>query len=439
MKTTPAYNLNVALRETGLKADTLRAWERRYGLPEPARSSGGHRLYSDRDIETIRWLQARLEEGLRIKQAVEMWKSFAAEGQDPLIVKPAAAPEINFDQPIYGQTTALEEMRGNWVTACQNFNESLAENIVNQAFAMYPAETVCHQVLLAGLAQIGDLWYLGKASVQQEHFASALVARRINTLIGASPPPNRTQTILIGCPPGENHTIAPLMLAFMLRQRGWRVVYLGANVPPQRFEETIQAVKPQLTILTAQHLGSAATLLDLADFLVQKEIRVAFGGLIFNRNPQLKSSIPGYYLGDQLQNAVNTISDILMSSPEAPKLPERTTEYQIALDSFKNKRPQIELSASENLMGTKIPFEHLSIANQFLSQNIIAALQIGNLDLLYSELSWIEKHIQNYQIDPVRLDRYLRAYRDALNKNMDNQGHILKEWFTWLNRNMKKS
>ncbi len=51
LSTTPAYNLKVVLKETGLAADTLRAWERRYGLPMPQRTAGGHRLYSQRDIE----------------------------------------------------------------------------------------------------------------------------------------------------------------------------------------------------------------------------------------------------------------------------------------------------------------------------------------------------------------------------------------------------
>ena len=57
--TTPAFNLKVVLKETGLAADTLRAWERRYGLPSPNRTAGGHRLYSQRDIETVKWLMKR--------------------------------------------------------------------------------------------------------------------------------------------------------------------------------------------------------------------------------------------------------------------------------------------------------------------------------------------------------------------------------------------
>ena len=61
------------LKETGIAADTLRAWERRYGLPKPERTSGGHRLYSQYDIQTIKWLMARQAEGLSISRAVEAW------------------------------------------------------------------------------------------------------------------------------------------------------------------------------------------------------------------------------------------------------------------------------------------------------------------------------------------------------------------------------
>src|ERR1043165_1858873 len=83
--TTPAFFLKVVLKETGLGADTLRAWERRYGLPVPNRSAGGHRLYSQRDIETIKWLMKRQAEGLSISRAVDLWNEQIASGVDPLV------------------------------------------------------------------------------------------------------------------------------------------------------------------------------------------------------------------------------------------------------------------------------------------------------------------------------------------------------------------
>ena len=80
----PTYNLKAVVKETGVQPDTLRAWERRYGLPDPGRSAGGHRLYSRRDIETVKWLASRAAEGLSISHAAELWKRMLAAGRDPL-------------------------------------------------------------------------------------------------------------------------------------------------------------------------------------------------------------------------------------------------------------------------------------------------------------------------------------------------------------------
>src|SRR5512145_944070 len=89
----PIYNLKAVVQETGLKADTLRAWERRYGLPQPERSGGGHRLYSQRDMEIIKWLIDRQEEGMSISRAVDLWRSLEEEGRDPLGMAEFAAPD----------------------------------------------------------------------------------------------------------------------------------------------------------------------------------------------------------------------------------------------------------------------------------------------------------------------------------------------------------
>ena len=80
----PAFNLKAVLQETNIAADTLRAWERRYGLPMPQRTAGGHRLYSQYDIETIKWLLACQAEGLSISRAVDLWNEHNNSGVDPL-------------------------------------------------------------------------------------------------------------------------------------------------------------------------------------------------------------------------------------------------------------------------------------------------------------------------------------------------------------------
>src|SRR3954467_442774 len=70
LSTAPVFNTKAVARETGVPADTFRAWERRYGIPRPQRTPGGHPLYSDRYIAIIRWLRDRTNEGVNISHAV---------------------------------------------------------------------------------------------------------------------------------------------------------------------------------------------------------------------------------------------------------------------------------------------------------------------------------------------------------------------------------
>ncbi|MGL4650388.1 MAG: MerR family transcriptional regulator, partial [Caldilineaceae bacterium] len=292
-KDTPVYNLKAVVQETGLKPDTLRAWERRYGIPTPQRASSGHRLYSQNDIEMLHWLIARQEEGLSISRAVELWQRLAESGDLP-------APEAMRTLPpsggmngssaggnssgLYGgRDDVIGDLRDSWIAACMRFDEQGAEQVLSQAFALFPPETVCIEMIQHGLARIGEGWYRGRVTVQQEHFASSLALRRMESMLAATPPPTRPGRILIGLPPEEQHTFVPLMISLLLRRRGWDTVYLGANVPVASFGETLATTRPSLVILTAQQLHTAASLLEMGEVLLQQRVPLAFGGLVFNR------------------------------------------------------------------------------------------------------------------------------------------------------------
>src|SRR5215208_4841454 len=157
ISTTPAFNLKVVLKETGLAADTLRAWERRYGLPAPNRTAGGHRLYSQRDIETIKWLIKRQADGLSISRAVDMWNEQLGAGTDPLAASAQqSVPSSIMALPVQYQATdtTLDTLRGRWIEACLEYSESAAEQTLNQAFSMFPVESVCIEMLQKGMSEI---------------------------------------------------------------------------------------------------------------------------------------------------------------------------------------------------------------------------------------------------------------------------------------------
>ncbi len=263
----PRYNLNLILQETGLKADTIRAWERRYKLPLPARSEGGHRLYSDYDLSTLKWLVARQKEGMRISQAVNYWMDLVNSGNDPLQQDKPPARQVDSLVQMDDDIDTLEDLQEKWIEYCLGYDEPHAEQILSLAFAQFPLETVLTAVILPSIDKVGQLWYQGEATVQQEHFISEITIRKVETLITAAPNPVHAQRIMIACAPGEQHTITLLILTLLLKHRGWDVVYLGANVPNERLSEVILEIKPALAVLTASRLSTTAALLNTLNIL----------------------------------------------------------------------------------------------------------------------------------------------------------------------------
>jgi methanogenic corrinoid protein MtbC1 len=432
----PAYNLKVVVNETGIKPDTLRAWERRYGLPNPNRTSGGHRLYSDKDIAVIKWLLSRQDEGLSISRAVKLWRNLEANGELPLLV-----PEYQEMRPPSRETAVavgsrMDDIRAAWIEACLDFDEPSAERILTQAFALYQPEMVLTQLLQKALATIGEMWFNDKISVQQEHFASALAMRRLNTLMAASPLPTRQGRVLIGCPPHEDHTFAPLMLTIMLRYRGWELIYLGANVPNSRFVSTVESIKPDLIIMTAQQLYTAAKLFEVAkNVAAENDAMLAFGGRVFNTVPRLRQRIPGYFLGETMEQATQTVDKLLTFGLPTPTIKHVPEFYQRALTSFRETQGAIEAHAWNSLKAEGISYEHYTNANLHLSRDIYAALTFGDIEFLSAEIAWAEKLLLNYSMPIESLRRYLQMYHLSAKEHLDGPAELVVDWLAEVSRN----
>jgi MerR family transcriptional regulator, light-induced transcriptional regulator len=427
ISTTPAFNLKVVLKETGIAADTLRAWERRYGLPMPQRSAGGHRLYSQRDIEIIKWLMKRQEDGLSISRAVDLWNEQLASGTDPLAgLMPTTSALPSLSQ---SPDTTLDALRAQWIEACLNFSEYSAEQILNQAFSLFPIESVCLDVLQKGMSEIGKRWYENRASVQQEHFASALAMRRLDALLNASPAPTRQHTVLVGCPPEEWHAFTPLLLALLLRRRGLNVIYLGADIPADRFTDTIKNIKAHLVVLVAQQLVTAATLQQTAQVLSSHNLSVAFGGRIFNIQAGLPASIPGYFLGPDLLSALDQIEGLLSRNIRMPQPRAASALYVAAYQAFVSQRGQIEMALRESIEDLQLAPTDLKAGIHFLGENITAALQLGDMSYVSAEVDWLKVLLQFHDTQPGQLIHFLRAYSEAVKANMNGHGQPLFEWF----------
>jgi MerR family transcriptional regulator, light-induced transcriptional regulator len=307
--TRPAFNTKAVARETGVPADTFRAWERRYGVPLPQRTDGGHRLYSDRDIAIIRWLRDRTAEGMNISQAVQLLKSAVESGGD------TAETEAR----------ALDRLCQDLVLALMNFDAVYADRLLGEAFALYPFEEILVDMIQPAMVEVGERWHRGEINVASEHFATQFVRRKLAGLLNIFEGSAQGATILVGCAPDELHDLGTLLISLFLARRGWRVVYLGAQVPLPDLIATARTLNPALVCLSASTIETAVQLGEIGRALLSAapDMLFGYGGRAFNLHPELRKTMSGAFLGQDARELADTIADLLRHGP-ASTVEERT-------------------------------------------------------------------------------------------------------------------
>jgi MerR family transcriptional regulator, light-induced transcriptional regulator len=216
----------------------LRAWENRYGLLQPVRSPGGFRLYSEADEWRIRRMQAYLADGLSAAEAARAALSGDASTPPGRPAGPPLAASAGD-----GLSAALRQ-------ALDAFDEPAAQAVLDRLLADLSVPAVLRDVVLPYLADLGERWQLGTASVAMEHFASNVIRGRLAGLARGWGSGHGPQALL-ACPPGELHDMALMVFGIVLHRNGWRIGYLGASTPVEELERAVEASHPDLVVLAA--------------------------------------------------------------------------------------------------------------------------------------------------------------------------------------------
>ncbi len=253
----PLVRIGELSRRTGVRADTLRAWERRYGLLDPVRSDGGFRLYGSEDEERVRTMRQLLDSGLSAAEAARLAAS-----------EPAPAPPSGAALPGEPERRLRE--------ALEAFDEAEASAVLDDAIAALSLEALATRVVLPAMQEVGNRWERGETSVGQEHFGTNVVRGRLASLArnwsaGSGP------LAVLACPPGELHDVGLLVFGLVLRARGWRIVYLGANTPIASVVEVADRLSARVVVLAALKAEPLAAVADEIAHL-RKQVRVLLAG-----------------------------------------------------------------------------------------------------------------------------------------------------------------
>ena len=234
----PLLRIGELSRRLGVSDHVLRAWENRYGLLQPVRSPGGFRLYSEADERRIRRMQAYLADGLSAAEAARAALSGDASTPPGRPAGPPLAASAGD-----GLSAALRQ-------ALDAFDEPAAQAVLDRLLADLSVPAVLRDVVLPYLADLGERWQRGTASVAMEHFASNVIRGRLAGLARGWGSGHGPQALL-ACPPGELHDMALMVFGIVLHRNGWRIGYLGANTPIEELERAIDASHPGLVVLAA--------------------------------------------------------------------------------------------------------------------------------------------------------------------------------------------
>ncbi len=303
----PKYKIKDVSDQTGIRPVTLRAWERRYAVLSPSRSDNRYRLYSDRDIAVLRWLKSRTYSGVSISAAVEELRLSMEHGKMPevLPISPAIQPVKASNPP---GRYARELYR-----ALLRYDEPDASDLLREALSVFDLRTFLGEVITPCLVDIGTAWYRGEIRITTEHFASSFIQGKLSTLLQSYPYHRNAPYIMVGCAPNEMHEIGALMMAVLLRSEGFRVEFLGPDIPLDDLVDHARYEKPQMVILTATTRETALEMKRLKEKLSRlRPVPVfGYGGSAFNLEPDLLTQVPGIFLGKSLDDAVETVKDLL--------------------------------------------------------------------------------------------------------------------------------
>lgn len=233
------YRIHAVAEATGLSTASLRAWERRYGIPNPTRGESGYRLYTEDDIAQVKRMVELGEQGVAPSEAARMVE-----------VEARQAAAIPLDAPPAADSDAFDALVVRLGAAAEALDQELLERELYTAFGMGSAWDVYARVLSPLLVDLGAAWADARISVGHEHLASQTVGTALRNLVRLLRRPEGGRPLLLACVDEEQHDLPLYGVAVLGATLGWRPRVLGPRTPPDALAAAVSQIRPALVGLS---------------------------------------------------------------------------------------------------------------------------------------------------------------------------------------------
>jgi DNA-binding transcriptional MerR regulator/methylmalonyl-CoA mutase cobalamin-binding subunit len=226
----PGYPIKVVAQRTGLTPHTIRAWERRYAALAPERTATNRRLYTDTDIQKLLLLSQAVQAGNSIGQIARLTL--------PELQTLVAQDGRSRNSPFQSDASQTEPpgtapYLGECLDAAERLDAGALEDVLTHAAMALGAVALINQVILPLLKTMDDLRFKGKVRTAHENLVTAVLrtylGRMVTSFPGSSPAPH----LIVTTPAGQMHELGALLVAVIGAFEGWRVTYLGPNLPAE--------------------------------------------------------------------------------------------------------------------------------------------------------------------------------------------------------------
>ena len=220
------YSIKDLEKVTGIKAHTIRIWEKRYGIVKPLRSDTNIRSYSDEDLRKLLNISLLNRRGIKISKLAKM------------TVQDIEEQVIDLAQQTEDSDSKIESL----LMAMIDLDEERFLKSLNLSIRAYGFEDTFINILSPFLKKAGVLWMAGTISPAEEHFVSNLIRQKliaeIDNLIHNVK--SDSKRFLLFLPEGEMHELGLLFTSYLIQKNGHEVLYFGQSTP---LNSVIQASK----------------------------------------------------------------------------------------------------------------------------------------------------------------------------------------------------